>query len=771
MDWWIFPSFAEGLNPSTSNVIFHRHHLRACLSSARALSRHHAIHVNGMFERRGTTMLYSFCSQPFSTLTTVPVTSSVAVLYSEEQVDSALKVFLKNGRMEHSNPTSLSVGFGRAFGPFCRKRMDRNLNTITMRLNSTECGPTAFPLVGLTCQPNSTRALAIPHSLFLCTIMKSLSLLLFACLLAVASARPAAFRNAVPVDGTGTRRLVEEIGDHTISRSAKFLPQLVLLDEVQELLSLTCYGSDRFVLVFNDSVPSWTDNFPVLGGTEWGCVDDEGKATSPALYVLDVTTEGNTVELRGRRPELNEVYESFRIDFSKDEGRKRSSATFNAGSYNYDFTNDRALAGIPLFYQDCSSSDLSSKAREFCSLYGTLSNNVTCTNCFAHNQITLSISYGVFSGLTLSASGALTLHAEFDLTVPAEIVRELEIFSRSLPLLAIPAFVGVSLGGYLNVKMTALVGWENQGTLHSGFDMDIGYGVTLGSDPWISPNFQLIKPTGSQGGEVTFRLNFTIGPAFSAKALGLSLVDLSINFNPWVEVDVDFALSKPFPALSNVPTTSDSVLYDSDFVSACYNDHYLDFTVPFGYQTVFQMTGDVVPDMYVVLEDFASPIPLARGCLLPSSSSLLKQVQFLFNGNVSRLVSSTQTFVSLFLQDLSLNIGEELTAGISVSLVTNNMGQLVVNVTLPQGPDFVDTDTRYGQLKELSQDPSTIRNSYKSSRVSQYLVADVPASTTSTTISPYGTSNPDSLRPSSLAAASGVPLLVLVVASMLAVVM
>ncbi|PRP81456.1 hypothetical protein PROFUN_10986 [Planoprotostelium fungivorum] len=613
----------------------------------------------------------------------------------------------------------------------------------------------------LSCAQSSS----VPHSPFFCTSMKSLSLLLFACLLTVASARPAAFRNSVPVDGTGSRRLVEDIGDHTVSRSVKFLPQLVLLDEVDELLSLTCYGPDRFVLVFNASVPSWTNNFPVLGGAEWGCVDDEGKAVSPSLYVLNVTVQGHTVELTGRRPELDEVYESFSMNLARNEDKKRVSASgsFNAGSFNYDYQTGSAISTIPLFYQDCLSNDLSPKAEEFCQLNGKLSNNITCTNCFTHNQLSITISFGLFDGLNFYASGSLNLHAEFDLAVPAEIVREVEIMSRSLPLTGIPDFGAVSFGGFLDIKLTALVGWQNQGNLHGGFDMNVNYGLNNWT-PYNNHQFQLIKPTGSQGGDARFRLTFTVGPAFRIRALGTTVVDTSITFNPWVEVDVGFAVSQPFPALATVPTASDSYLYDASYVSACYTDHYLNFNVPFGYQTIFVLKGWAVPDKTVTLQNYVSVKPLAQGCLLPASSRIIKQIQFLFdkgvvirNNNVT-----TQTFVSLFLQDLSFVLKDKLVAGVDVSFTLNSGGHVEVSVVVPQGSDFNDSNDQYARLSQLSRDPSSLRDNARSSQISRFLVANVPP----TTANPEETYN---LLSSSAAVSHSIPLVALVLASTMAV--
>ncbi|PRP79122.1 hypothetical protein PROFUN_11678 [Planoprotostelium fungivorum] len=601
------------------------------------------------------------------------------------------------------------------------------------------------------------------------------SLLLFACLLAVASARPAAFRNAVPVDGTGTRRLVEDIDDHIVSRSVKFSPQLVLLDEVDELLSLTCYGSDRFVLVFNDSVPSWTDNFPVLGGTEWGCVDDEGKATSPALYVLDVTTEGNTVELRGRRPELNEVYESFRIDLSRSEDRKRAATRFNAGNYNYDTNSGRAQSVIPIFNQDCQTSkdELSSTAQEFCQLKGKLSNTAECSNCFAFNDMEISASYTPWDGATFSASGSLTLHAEFGLNVSAEIVREYTVMSTSLPLTHVPSFGAISLGGFFDIEVVATVGWRNQGSLSSGVDMKLDYSMAYGSEPQANHNLQMIKPTGTQGGDATFRLNFSVGPAFRLTAGNIQVVNASVKFNPHIQVEASFAVPQPFPAQLSVPTAADSVLYNPSLVSACYGNHYLKFRIPFGYQTRFTLKVLSLKEKSWPLQEYESPKPLAQGCLLSASSSVLKQVQFLFDGAVARFGASQQTHVNLFLQDLSTRLNGQLTASVTISSSINKDGQYVVNVTLPQGPDFANTDNQYAQLSQLSRDPSSLRTNDRSSQISHYLVANVPPSTTSTSsvASPITTTSDgaDSLSASSLAAVHSIPLAALVAASTLTI--
>ncbi|PRP79125.1 hypothetical protein PROFUN_11681 [Planoprotostelium fungivorum] len=609
------------------------------------------------------------------------------------------------------------------------------------------------------------RGLAIPHSLFLCTIMKSLSLLLFACLLAVASARPAAFRNAVPVDGTGTRRLVEESGDHIVSRSVKFFPQVVLLDEVHELLSITCYGADRLVLVFNDSIPSWTSNFPVLGGIEWGCVDDAGEAISPSLYVLNITSQGNTVEITGRKPAMEEVYEHFKIEFTRNEDTKRSTGTVT-GSFNYDYANDRAISTIPILHQDCQSRNLSPKAQEFCQLNGKLSNDITCTNCFAHTSVTL-IAELNGDELKFGLSGSLTLHSEFDLTIPAEVIKEFDIMSKTIAITHIPSFLGISIQGYLDVRLTALVAWQNQGTLHSGFDMNVNYGWN--SEDWSPYNnhrFQLIKPTGSQGGEARFRLTFTIGPGFKLKALWTTAVDTSITFNPWIEADVGFAVSQPFPALSNIPSASDSIIYDPSFVSACRTDHYLNFKIPFGYQTIFMLKGWAVSDRNVPLQDYVSSKPLAQGCLLPASSRIIKQIQFLFDGSIAGMNVTNQAFVSLFRQDLLSIIGDSSSiSGITTSLLLNRGGKVEVGVILAQGSDFPETDSTYAQLARLSRDPSSIRDDFRASRVSQFLVANIPPSTTTTTAYVDGTYN---LLPSSTAVSRSVFTFTLVVTLILA---
>ncbi|PRP79126.1 hypothetical protein PROFUN_11682 [Planoprotostelium fungivorum] len=562
--------------------------------------------------------------------------------------------------------------------------------------------------------------------------MRWLSLLLFTCLLNIASSRPIAFRNARPADESGIRRLVEEIGDHTVSHSVKFSSQLILLDEVHELLSITCYGADRLVLVFNNSIPSWTSNFPVLGGTEWGCVDDEGNAISPTLYVLNVTTDGNSVELLGRGPELEEVYESFRMDLSRNENRKRITKTFNLGNINYDYDKKQAKRNLSIFKQDCQTPQLTPKAKEFCKLKGQLQNRGTCTNCFAHHEITISINWELGSPVTFSLRGSLAVHTDFNLDVTADMSREFPFFDESMTTSLLSAF-GLQIGGSFDLSLVASIDWQNQGSITGGFDMALEYGVGTDQSPWSDHKFQLNQPAGSMGGDAHFRLTSNIGPglyaSFGAFIFRKTILETKLIFSPWVQLDMSYGLSPPLPALSPVPSASDSFLYDNKFVSACSTDHYLNFRIPFGYNTKLYVKVWRLMDREITLKEYNSKKPLAIGCLLPTRTRLLKQVKFSFDANITQSSVSPQTFNSLFIQDLSFHTNSSVIADIS-GFTWDQNGQAVVNVTLPQGVDFSGTDDQYDQLWQLSHDPSGFRNSSTTSQIGQYLLPYAPPTTT-----------------------------------------